>query len=215
MVVDDTASLLRESRDSLRVIRDFGPAERARRAGIAAAARTMASQHGYKGVTIREVAAQAGTTPVTVYRYFGSKDGLIQYLMADWALGTLERLARLPVDPGAESADRIAAAFSQFIDWAAEDRNLLQAGMNSVHSGDGPGIRVWRPLFTELVRAALADPDWTDDHDRALVLGHVLTTCLLDLTTDPANITDIRHTITRAARLLFTTSPPNGSNCRP
>src|SRR5690606_7745122 len=148
-------------------------------------------------------------------RYFGSKDGLIQYLMADWALGTLERLARLPVDPGAESADRIAAAFSQFIDWAAEDRNLLQAGMNSVHSGDGPGIRVWRPLFTELVRAALADPDWTDDHDRALVLGHVLTTCLLDLTTDPANITDIRHTITRAARLLFTTSLPNGSNCRP
>nr|WP_275941943.1 TetR/AcrR family transcriptional regulator [Nocardia cerradoensis] len=192
----------------MRVVREFGPAERARRAEIAAVARTMASRNGYKGVTIREVAAEAGTTPVTVYRYFGSKDGLIQHLMADWALDTLDRLTRLPAEPGAEPADRIASAFSQIIDWAAEDHNLLQAGMNSVHSGDGPGIRVWRPLFTELVRAALADPDWTDDHDRALVLGHVLTTCLLDLTTNPANITDIRHTITRAAQLLFTTTNP-------
>ncbi|WP_062982028.1 TetR/AcrR family transcriptional regulator [Nocardia anaemiae] len=211
-MVDDTAALLRESRDSLRMVREFGPAERARRAEIAAVARAMASRHGYKGVTIRAVAAEAGTTPVTVYRYFGSKDGLIQHLMADWALDTLDRLTRLPADPGAEPADRIAAAFSQVIDWAAEDHNLLQAGMNSVHSGDGPGIRVWRPLFTELVRAALADPGWTDDHDRALVLGHVLTTCLLDLTTNPASITDIRHTIARAAHLLFATSTPN---CRP
>ncbi|WP_051025637.1 TetR/AcrR family transcriptional regulator [Nocardia aobensis] len=207
-MVDDTAALLRESRDSLRMVREFGPAERARRAEIAAVARTMASRHGYKGVTIREVAAEAGTTPVTVYRYFGSKDGLIQHLMADWALDTLDRLTRLPADPGAEPADRIASAFSQFIGWATEDHNLLQAGMNSVHSGTGPGIRVWRPLFTELVRAALADPDWTDDHDRALVLGHVLTTCLLDLATNPDNIADIRHTITRAAQLLFTTPDP-------
>lgn len=208
-MVDDTAALLRASRDSLRVVREFGPAERARRAEIAAVAGAMASQHGYKGVTIREVAAHAGTTPVTVYRYFGSKDGLIQHLMADWALDTLDRLARLPVDPAAEPADRIAAAFAQLIEWAAEDRNLLQAGMNSVHSGDGSGIRVWRPLFTELVRAALADPTWTDEHDRALVLGHVLTTCLLDLTTNPADITDIRRTIVRAAQLIFAAPTPN------
>nr|WP_276514859.1 TetR/AcrR family transcriptional regulator [Nocardia transvalensis] len=187
----------------MRVVREFGPAERERRNDIAAVARTLASRNGYKGVTIRAVAAAAGTTPVTVYRYFGSKDGLIQHLMAEWALGALDRLTRLPADPDAGIADRVATAFTRLLDWAAEDCNLLQAGMNSVHSGDGPGIGVWRPLFTELVRAAVADPDWTDDHDRALVLGHVLTTCLLDLTTNPANISDIRHVISRAAHLLF------------
>ncbi|WP_280417061.1 TetR/AcrR family transcriptional regulator [Nocardia carnea] len=204
-MVDDAAALLRESRDSLRVVREFGPAERERRSEIAAVARTMASRDGYKGVTIRQVAAEAGTTPVTVYRYFGSKDGLIQHLMAEWALDTLDRITRLHPDPAAAApADRVADTFARVIDWADEQRNLLHAGMNSVHSGDGPGIRVWRPLFTELVRAALADPDWTDEHDQALVLGHVLTTCLLDLTTNPANITDIRRTITRAAHLLFT-----------
>ncbi|WP_416565979.1 TetR/AcrR family transcriptional regulator [Nocardia testacea] len=204
-MVDDTAALLRESRDSLRLVREFGPTERRRRGEIAAVARTMASRDGYRGVTIRQVAAEAGTTPVTVYRYFGSKDGLIQHLMAEWALDTLDRITRLPVDPAAAPADRVAGTFARVIDWADEDRNLLHAGMNSVHSGDGPGIRVWRPLFTELVRAALADPDWTDEHDQALVLGHVLTTCLLDLTTDPADIADIRRTITRAAHLLFAT----------
>ncbi|NKY36574.1 TetR/AcrR family transcriptional regulator [Nocardia speluncae] len=206
-MVDDAAALLRESRDSLRVVREFGPTERRRRSEIAAVARVMASRDGYKGVTIRQVAAEAGTTPVTVYRYFGSKDGLVQHLMAEWALDTLDRITRLPATSGAGPAERVAGAFAQLIDWAAEDRNLLHAGMSSVHSGDGPGIRVWRPLFTELVRAALTDPDWTDDHDRALILGHVLTTCLLDLTTNPADITDIRRTITRAAHLLF--APPH------
>lgn len=206
-MIDDAFELLRESRDSLRVVREFGPAERERRADIAAVARAMASRNGYKGVTIRAVAAEAGTTPVTVYRYFGSKDGLIQHLMSEWALNTLARLEHCTSDPTADTAERVAAAFAEFITWADEDRNLLQAGMSSVHSGDGPGIRVWRPLFTELVRAAIGDAEWTDDRDQALVLGHVLTTCLLDLTTNPAAIADIRHTITRAAHLIFANRP--------
>jgi len=206
-VTDDALALLRESRDSLRVVREFSPAERERRAEIAAVARAMASRDGYKGVTIRAVAVEAGTTPVTVYRYFGSKDGLVQHLMAEWALGTLARLEHRQPDPDTDIAERVATAFAEVIDWAEEDRNLLHAGMSSVHSGDGPGIRVWRPLFTELVRAALGEPDWTDEHDQALVLGHVLTTCLLDLTTSPADIAAIRRTITRAAHLIFARQP--------
>lgn len=206
-MTDDALALLRESRDSLRVVREFSPAERERRAEIAAVARAMASRDGYKGVTIRAVAVEAGTTPVTVYRYFGSKDGLVQHLMAEWALGTLARLEHRQPDPDTDIAERVATAFAEVIDWAEEDRNLLHAGMSSVHSGDGPGIRVWRPLFTELVRAALGEPDWTDEHDQALVLGHVLTTCLLDLTTSPADIAAIRRTITRAAHLIFARQP--------
>ena len=143
-MVDDAAALLRESRDSLRVVREFAPTERKRRSEIAAVARAMASRNGYKGVTIRQVATEAGTTPVTVYRYFGSKDGLIQHLMTEWALETLDRITRLPVDPTATPADRVAAAFARVIDWADEDRNLLHAGMNSVHSGAIPGFRVRR-----------------------------------------------------------------------
>ncbi|MFI9537881.1 TetR/AcrR family transcriptional regulator [Nocardia fusca] len=203
-MTEDSLASLRDSRDSLTLVREFGPQEQQRRAQIAAVARAMATRDGYRGVTIRAVAAAAGTTPVTVYRYFGSKDGLIQHLMADWALDTLDRLKNAPTDPSLDPADRVAAAFAVVIDWAAEDRNLLQAGMSSVHSPEGRGIGVWRPLFTELVRAALADPDWTDTQDRALVLGHVLTSCLLDLTTGPAGLPGIRHTITRAAQLLFT-----------
>ncbi|NDV09720.1 hypothetical protein GXW84_35635 [Rhodococcus sp. IEGM 248] len=128
--------------------------------------------------------------------------------MAEWALETIARLRTLELDTELTDAERIATAFAELIDWAAEDRNLLDAGMSSIHSNTaGMGIGLWRPLFVELVRSALADPDWEDAEQRALVLGHVLTTCLLDLTSGSGDLAQIRDTIATAARLLFTDKP--------
>ncbi|QNG19092.1 TetR/AcrR family transcriptional regulator [Rhodococcus triatomae] len=207
-MVDDVRVLLEQSRDSLRVVRSFEGEERARRADIAEAARRLASAEGYQGLTIRAVAAAAGTTPVTIYRYFGSKDGLAQHLMAEWALETIGRLRALELDAELSAAERISAAFATLVEWAAQDLHLLDAGMSSIHGNTaGMGIGLWRPLFVELVRSALADPDWEDDEQRALVLGHVLTTCLLDLTSGSGDVAQIRDTISVAARLLFADVP--------
>ncbi|QSE86340.1 hypothetical protein [Rhodococcus koreensis] len=128
--------------------------------------------------------------------------------MAEWALETIARLRTLELDAELTDAERIATAFAGLIDWAAEDRNLLDAGMSSIHSNTaGMGIGLWRPLFVELVRSALADPGWEDAEQRALVLGHVLTTCLLDLTSGSGDLAQIRDTIATAARLLFADRP--------
>lgn len=203
-MTEDVRAALEASRDSLIVVRSFGADEQARRAEIIEQARRLASAQGYQGLTIRAVAAAADTTPVTIYRYFGSKDGLAQQLMAEWALGTLDRLHDLVFPQDTSEAERIAAAFSHLIDWAAEDRNLLGAGLASVHTNTtGMGIGLWQPLFVELVRGALAEPEWQDTEHRAVVLGHVLTTCLLDLTAGSGDTVAIRGTIGTAARLIF------------
>lgn len=177
------------------------------RDAIVASARRIATESGYTGLTIRAVAAAVPTTPVTIYRHFGSKDGLARALMAEWAAETLERLRALP------SADRTRSAclregFAHVVEWAAADRALLETGFGSVHVlSDQAGIDAWKPMFTGLIRAAAhadGDASWdARDDDRALVLGHVLTTCLIDLVAGSRDEAVARRTLDTAITLLF------------
>lgn len=179
-----------------------------RRAEIVAAARRQAIAGGYEGVTIRAIAAEAHTTPVTIYRYFGSKSGLLSELMVEWADATMTRLrqrAEVPTD----TASAIADGFGDIIVWACEDRNLLSAGLRALNpttpadlaAGPDSGVNGWLPLFTGLIRACLNDAEWQDD-PRALTLGHVLIACVSDLvmTGDSARVT---ANIRTAARQIF------------
>ncbi len=49
-----------------------------RREKILAAARDLITQHGYEGVTMRELAARANVTPKTLYHQFGNKEKLLR-----------------------------------------------------------------------------------------------------------------------------------------
>src|SRR5688500_9981430 len=42
------------------------------------AARTIFSRYGFAGVTVEQIAQEAGVGPATIYRHFGSKDALIE-----------------------------------------------------------------------------------------------------------------------------------------
>jgi len=178
----------------------------ARRDAIATTAREMASAGGYKGVTIREVAERSGTTPVTVYRYFGSKDGLLQHLMMEWAAQTVGRLRREAGARSGNAAHRVGLGFADVIVWAADDMRLLEAGITALFSPSaeaGGGVAAYKPLFVELVRACLADEQWTDDDGAALVIGHVFIACLLDLTAGSRNLDEVVANIRTAAGLLW------------
>ncbi|WP_371954777.1 TetR/AcrR family transcriptional regulator [Actinomadura monticuli] len=190
-------------RSTLSVTRPLKEPERARREKILAAARELARQGGPEATTIRAVAVRAGTTPVTVYRYFPSKDHLLLHLMVDWSVRVIADLTARNY-AGAD-AERVAAGFADIIGWAADERLLLTAGMSAIGSPDlsGDGLSVWRELFTGLVRAILTDPAWDDTEGKALTLGHVLLACLLDLTTSRATAAQSSDHITTAARLIF------------
>ncbi|MGW1996275.1 TetR/AcrR family transcriptional regulator [Embleya sp. NPDC001921] len=181
----------------------FGPAEQRRRDGIAAAARTLAAERGYDATTVRDIAAGAGTTPATVYRYFGSKDQLLHHVMVEWAAQTAADLREVAYPGGI--ADRVSAAFRDIVRWAARDPALLEAGITSFRAdaSAGDGLALWQGLFTSFVRGALDDPDWTDDEGKALALGHVLVACLLDITSGRTDPEQTCAHIDTAAHLIF------------
>lgn len=194
---------IRRQQTVLTLRRTFTAAEQQRRDRIADAARELAAEHGHAATTVRDIAARAGTTPATVYRYFGSKDRLMHHLMVEWALRTTVELRRTRYR--GSPAKRVGAAFGDIIDAAARDRTLLAAGMASFHSTDtaGDGLATWQALFTALVRAALGDEDWQDADGQALTLGHVLVACLLDLASGRGDPDRIREHINTAAHLIF------------
>lgn len=192
--------------DELAIVRSFTTIEKERRERMADAARQLAIDGGYRAVTMRAVAERAATTPATVYRYFGSKDGLLQHLMLGWAVNSVEQLHRDSGSRIGTTADRVSAGFQDVIRWAADDRNLLSAVMRPpvpAANMPGQGINRWRALFVELVRACQADPSWTDDQGRALTLGHVLIACLLELTVGREHTDAVCANIDIAAHLLF------------
>lgn len=59
------------------VAKALTPRQVARRASIIEAVRTLLARHGYDGVSMREVAAEAGVSPSTLYEIYESKDALI------------------------------------------------------------------------------------------------------------------------------------------
>lgn len=72
---------------SVRASRGRRPGAPDTRAEVLAAARTSFAEKGFRGTTIRAVAASAGVDPALVHHYFGTKDDLF--------LAALE----MPVDP--------------------------------------------------------------------------------------------------------------------
>ena len=62
------------------------------------AAAAVFAQHGSRGSTTRRIAEAAGVNEVTLFRYFGSKDALLQEAIAISAHGT--EWKSLPAEPG-------------------------------------------------------------------------------------------------------------------
>ncbi|MBB3901584.1 AcrR family transcriptional regulator [Methylobacterium brachythecii] len=97
-----------------------GPAARARPTPVSTDARLLAiaSDHlarlGPKGVTVVAVAAEAGMTHANVYRYFPSKDALLDAVAGRWLRDVETRLAGIAdaPDPAEDKIERFLIALS-------------------------------------------------------------------------------------------------------
>jgi len=105
------------------------------RAEVLAAARASFAEKGFRGTTIRAVAASAGVDPALVHHYFGSKDDLF--------LAALE----MPVDP----RELLAPVVAQGPDGAGE--RLLRTFLSV---WDDPEIQV---RLLAVVRSVLGDDE--------------------------------------------------------
>lgn len=153
------------------------------RAEVLAAARASFAEKGFRGTTIRAVAASAGVDPALVHHYFGSKDDLF--------LAALQ----MPVDPrevlgpvvalGPDGAgERLLRTFLSVWD-DPETQGQLLAVVRSVLSADGATLLqegfipvVVGPVLAQLV----ADrPDDRIPLVASQVIGLIVTRYLLAL----------------------------------
>lgn len=138
---------------------------------LAAAARALVVDAGAEAVTIREVAARAGMTGPAIYRYFPSREVLLERVIRDLYIELAEYLTRArdsASDPTVRG--RLVSTSRAFRRWALEHRSefglLFGAPIPGVvvdkhkHEAVGPSFgEVWLDLFAEIY-ASGARPKW-------------------------------------------------------
>lgn len=84
------------------------------RSAILNAAAEVFSQHGFRGSTTRRIADAASVNEVTIFRYFGSKEALLQEAIRHSAGSAFfSSLPKEPVDPARELTQWCSALMSQ------------------------------------------------------------------------------------------------------
>ena len=81
---------------------------------ILAAARKAFDRKGLEGLSLREVAAKVGITPMAIYRHFESKEALIDALVLDALDEWSARVQALPAVAGLAKIEQMSEAFLDF-----------------------------------------------------------------------------------------------------
>ena len=81
---------------------------------ILAAARKAFDRHGLEGLSLRDVAAKVGITPMAIYRHFASKEALVDALVLDALDEWSARVAALPPAAGLAKIEQMGEAFLDF-----------------------------------------------------------------------------------------------------
>lgn len=84
------------------------------RGKILAAARKAFDRAGLEGLSLREIAAKVGITPMAIYRHFGSKQALVDALVLDALAEWSAIAAAVPKGEGLAQLERLSEAFLDF-----------------------------------------------------------------------------------------------------
>lgn len=101
------------------------------------AAYAILSREGHVGLTIEQLTTRTGKTRGSFYHHFGSMDGFISQLLADWCDRNTERIAHLAeVNPEPHARRALIHGEAMRLDarveiairnWAGTDRRVLDA----------------------------------------------------------------------------------------
>lgn len=152
----------------------LSPTQAATRARVIDAAVRLATERGYDGFTMRDVAAAAGVSPATAYLYYSSKDALLVDALVERGQQTTEAVARRrderPLDV------RVAAAFAGVVR-AYEAAPLLYQAMFRAYVGRPPaGESPWsgRSWLDQAVDADVGEREALVEALQALVLSSMI-----------------------------------------
>lgn len=137
------------------------------RAAIIEAATPVLYERGLDGIGVAELCARLGVSKETLYRHFGSKDGLVEAVLlarseriATWLAGAVEAA-------GPDPADQVTAVFDALQRWYDGQvfRGCAMLNASAQHHDDAVRVITARHLdrYLELLsgiarRAGAADP---------------------------------------------------------
>lgn len=81
---------------------------------ILAAARKAFERRGLEGLSLRDIAAKVGITPMAIYRHFAGKEALVDALVLDALAEWSAIVADLPQGEGLAQLERMSEAFLEF-----------------------------------------------------------------------------------------------------
>lgn len=137
------------------------------RAEILSAATPLLYERGLDGVGVAELCTRLGVSKETLYRHFGTKDGLIQAVLEARSRRVATWLARAVATAGDDPRDQLAAVFDVLQQWYDEPVFRGCAMLNAAAQHHVPTVRAittrhldrYLDLLTGIAgRAGAADP---------------------------------------------------------
>ncbi len=192
------------------------------RQGIRDHALRLLRLHGYRDVTLKQIATEMGWTPAALYRYFGSKDEIFASIRAEGFAHIREILQRAK-DEAPSLLDAVRGAARAYFDFALREPETFRvlyeldqgemAGSAEVKREREAAFSVVRELAAEAVEAGVLEGDpnraahllWVVCHGLlTLELAHQLDLgCSFDELVEPA-----LDQLIRSARAPARTSAP-------
>ena len=189
----------------LTVHRQLTPAQRERRLAVIEAAMELAATGGYEAVVIKDVAARAGVSLGTLYRYFSSKDHLLAEALQVWGERLGRRLAASP-PRGDTPAERVASVLRRMARGVEREPELGVALTRALLSPDPGALANRDELAAEMrgwIDLALGDAPVRDREGVVSVLEHLCFAHMITLANGQRTPQEVGAELERAARLLL------------
>ncbi|WP_214323869.1 TetR/AcrR family transcriptional regulator [Nonomuraea sediminis] len=138
------------------------------RAAILDTATTVLYERGLDGVGVAELCRELGVSKETIYRHFGSKEGLIEAVLEQRSDRVTQWLSQAAEQAGPDPRARLAAVFDALGTWHAEPGFRGCAMLNAAtqhHTDPERGLAARHlerrlALLTDIARSAgAADPE--------------------------------------------------------
>ncbi|MFC2028007.1 TetR/AcrR family transcriptional regulator, partial [Chloroflexota bacterium] len=185
--------------------RKLSPAQLERRDRILTATREIISNEGSNALNMQDVAKKAGVSRVTLYRYYSSREHLINDMALAWGLSLIDRLQRA-TPPGNTVGEKLTAVFASIFEEAHQHPNLIAVTLNSLISPDYASVESHvdvEQLLPSLLNMVIAE---AEVHDAEYVLGALSRLTLANLLYINSGRSDTEEAVSysaHVARLLY------------
>lgn len=187
------------------ITRKLNAAQLKRRDRILAATRQIISSQGSEALNMQTVAEKAGVSRVTLYRYYSSREHLINDMALAWGLSLIERLQRR-VPSGNTVGQRITAIFAGIFEEAQKNPNLIAATLNTLTSPNYASVESHievEQLLPSLLNMVIDEEAVPDAKNVMGTLERLVLANLLFINSGRCGLDEAVENMAYAARLLY------------